>query len=125
LLVYMLEVYTHFAPDLTEGTIAGAGYCGSFAIVYALLTVLFALGTRARWKALTVADRIGGVQATVRLGLISVGALVGCTAAWLLHLPIGTGFTAIFVAMLLARVLNSRIARGKMGPRSARASSHS
>ncbi|HTA37953.1 MAG TPA: hypothetical protein VK760_02695, partial [Candidatus Acidoferrales bacterium] len=60
------------------------------------------------------ADRIAGVQTAIRLGLLSISAVAGCTIAWLVHLPIGMGFSLIFVGMIVARVANARVARAQM-----------
>jgi uncharacterized membrane protein len=112
LLVYMLEVFMHFSDggSVPDYAVAGASYCGAFAIVYALLAVLFVLGVRTLWDALSPADRIVGIQSAVRVATVAVSAVAGCTIAWLAHVPIGAGFTFIVVGMAGARVANARIA---------------
>ena len=72
--VFSLQLYLHFVP-LGEGMTAARIYFGFFAASYGLLGVMFALGLRFRWLALSPRERRTGIRDV--LGIF--GATIGCT----------------------------------------------
>jgi len=106
LLVYMLQVFTHF--ERSSDLASEVGYMACFAIVYGLLAVLYAMGLRRRWVELDPKTRQRGILASARATMVAIVLLVGCPVAYALKLPLVTAVLAILPFALLARILNAR-----------------
>jgi uncharacterized membrane protein len=106
LLVYMLQVYTHFQPASSFATIVGYIVC--FCVVYGLLGVLYAIGLRERWTELDAETRRRGMLAMGRSLAIAIGLLAGCSIAYALGKPLTTGFFAMIPLFLFARIFVAR-----------------
>lgn len=76
LFVFTVQIWLRSGTG-TEGIAAAKIYFTMFAITYALLACMFALGTRYRWNHLDAAERSDGIRRTVRLGFIVLGTVVG------------------------------------------------
>lgn len=76
LFVFTVQIWLRSGTG-TEGIIAAKYYFGLFAITYALLACMFALGTRYRWSRLNAAERDDGIRRTVRVGFVVLGVVVG------------------------------------------------
>jgi uncharacterized membrane protein len=77
LLVYMVQVYTRFAPSKTEHQLAALLYFSVFSITYTLLGLLYVLSMRLRWKTLSGADRADGVGIAARISGVGLGLAIG------------------------------------------------
>lgn len=116
LIVYFVQVFAHVRGERDQ-VIAVLGYSSAFAIALVCLGLMYALGTRERWKRLLPEDRFTGFSNAARGLIVGCLMLFGCIATPLTFFELGYFSTYVILIAVVVGALASRVVVQYQKPR--------